>query len=241
MTINPGTLLRALILLAAPLVLSSCLYLPGKFDSTLTVKADRSFTYAYAGEIIALDLDKAMSDSLSDESGGDEENSETTDSAFSNVQSADKVSEDDAKYQEIATALRNEAGYNKVEYRGGGKFWVEYSLSGKLTHNFVFPFNSDSAMIFPFVAIELRGKDAVRIKAPGFAKQENESLSKMGSKGKQPPATMDGTFTLITDAEIVSQNNEAGAKTENGMKVVKWRATPLTKDAPMAVLKLAGI
>lgn len=37
---------------AAPLLLTGCLWGPGKFDSTLTLKRDGSFTLAYKGEIM---------------------------------------------------------------------------------------------------------------------------------------------------------------------------------------------
>ena len=40
------------------------------------------------------------------------------------------------------------------------------------------------------------------------------------------------------DAEIVSQNNEEGAKAVGTRRQIVWRATPLTKDAPTAVLRL---
>ena len=40
------------------------------------------------------------------------------------------------------------------------------------------------------------------------------------------------------DAEIVSQSNEEGARTAGGRKSVSWRVTPLTKEAPSAVLRL---
>ncbi len=52
-------------------------------------------------------------------------------------------------------------------------------------------------------------------------------------------SALDGTFTLTTNATIVSQNQEDGAQTQpNGTKKIVWRATPQTKEAPMAVLQL---
>jgi hypothetical protein len=52
---------------------------------------------------------------------------------------------------------------------------------------------------------------------------------------------MDGTFTLTTDAEIVSQNQEDGARTSGTTKTIVWRVTNRSKDAPMAVLRVAGL
>ena len=48
-------LFRLAALLAAPLLLASCLLSPGKFVSSLDIRKDRSFTFAYQGEIILLD------------------------------------------------------------------------------------------------------------------------------------------------------------------------------------------
>jgi len=50
----------------------------------------------------------------------------------------------------------------------------------------------------------------------------------------------EGTFTLTTDAEIVSQNQEDGAKAVPGGKQIVWKITPLTRIAPMAVVKFEG-
>ena len=44
---------------------------------------------------------------------------------------------------------------------------------------------------------------------------------------------------LDTDAEIVSQNNEDGAKTFGARNQSIWRVTPLTVDKPTAVLGLS--
>ena len=52
---------------------------------------------------------------------------------------------------------------------------------------------------------------------------------------------LDGTFTLTTDAEVVSQNNEGGATAGPNGKTITWKASPLTKDAPMAVLRVAPL
>ena len=46
---------------------------------------------------------------------------------------------------------------------GNRKLLIDYSISGKLDHSFVFPFNPDADVILPFIAIELRGKDKVRV------------------------------------------------------------------------------
>lgn len=267
-------LLAAVVL---PLALAACLFLPGKFESTLDIRADRSFAFTYKGEIQALDLKrltgKAMEAAMASEieEGSKTEEKESEDpTAFSNaswvqdVPAADpdlaltpkEKAERDAEYRELAAQVAKEAGYRKVEYRGDGLFYIDYAISGRLTHGFAFPFNQDAEMVFPFVVVDLRGKDGVRVKAPGFAEQKMGSMGGPATSGAMgamsegmgegmgkamgfDPAKIDGSFTLTTDAEIVSQNQEDGARTTGANRTIVWKINQRTKDAPMAVLRVA--
>jgi hypothetical protein len=225
--------------LVLPFLLLGCVLTPGKFVSTLTINADRSFTYAYKGEVYAVDPSAAMSD-LSESSDDDKSaNKKTTGAAA--AKAATKQAEADVKNREIATALAKETGYRSVSYAGKGKFLIDYSLSGVLTHSFVFPYNSDAEAVFPFIAVELRQGGIVRVKAPGFANDSSKDKTggMAGGASTSAAALLDGTFTIDTNAEFVSQNNEAGVTKAGARSTVTWRATALTKDAPTAVLRLA--
>lgn len=231
------------LLLLAPLALSGCLFVPGKFVADLVVRADRSFTFSYQGEVVAIDVEgtmgkamKGLGDSAKTEGESPTADPEAEPEALETEPTPEEKAAQDAKYRELAVQLAKEAGYRRVEYRGEGVFFVDYAISGVLTHNFTYPFNQDAALLFPWVAIELRGRDTVRIKAPGFAEQDSSS---MGMPDQQN-TKLDGSFTLTTDAEIVSQNNEDGAQTAGANKVIRWKVTSLTKDAPMAVLRVAA-
>lgn len=230
-------MLRRLKPLAAllPLLLWGCVLTPGKFVSTLDIRADRSFAFSYVGEVWAIDLGSGLGKGLTD---GKE--AEATPSATPIALADDETSEAETerKRAAIATALSKEAGYRKAEYLGGGRFAIDYAIAGRLTHNFIYPFNVDAEAIFPFIAIELRGRDGVRVKAPAFAANAN-SKGMPGAEGMGDK--LDGTFTLTTDAEIVSQNNEGGAVAGAAGRTIVWKATPLSKDAPMAVLRVAGL
>ena len=240
----------------APILLVGCAFSPGKFVSTLTILADRSFTFSYQGEVIAVDIAGEMAKGMGDAFKGlgdeddkkktttsllrdaawqEDEDSPTADEEESAEDDAAEVAKKEAKFKAIAEALTKEAGYRSVTYKGDGVFVVDYQISGKLTHNFLWPYNLDAEVIFPFVVMELRGADMVRVKAPAFGDSDSPG------KGKSDDAKskLDGTFTLITDGEIVSQNNEDGAKTDGTRRTVTWKATPLSKDAPMAVVKVA--
>ncbi len=52
---------RWAIICALPLMLCSCLLVPGKFVSDLTIHADRSFVFSYKGQVIASDPTDSMS------------------------------------------------------------------------------------------------------------------------------------------------------------------------------------
>ncbi|WP_380873474.1 hypothetical protein ACFB49_41700 [Sphingomonas sp. DBB INV C78] len=234
--------MRIIAALAAPMLLAGCLLQPGKFTSALTVKADRSFTFAYKGEVIALDPSEAMAAGFGGSSSGEDESEQTpeqkAEKAKEKAQKAKEAAENEVKRKAIAEALTKEAGYKSATYLGNGKFLIDYEISGKLDHNFIYPFNSDAEIVFPFIVVELRKGGTVRMVAPGYS----GSSSKAGSAPGMPSSNqaLDGTFTLTTDAEIVIHNNEAGAQTgAGGMKTLTWRATPLTKDAPTASLRLA--
>jgi hypothetical protein len=228
-----GRLFKVALALLLPFALASCVLAPGKFVSTLKIDADHHFTFSYVGEVYAIDMSDGMK-GLGDSSG--DHAAPASFQASDTEDPAKKKAAADARNREIAAALSKEAGYRKVSYVGDGKFEIDYLVSGTLDHAFVFPYNLDAEAVFPFVVVEVRANGTVRVKAPGFAADDN---SKSVPGAGQQTSKLDGVFTLDTDAEIVSQNNEEGAKPgAAGRRTISWRATPLTKDAPTAVLRL---
>ena len=242
--------LRAASALACCLMLSACLVTPGKFESTLDIRADRQFSFTYKGEILSSDM-KGLGSS-SGTPGDDPIESgtpEKKDSTFHKTAMQKGQDErfdpasapsDEAQMQAIATALSKEKGFRSARYVGNHKFEIDYAISGRLTHSFLFPFNSDAEIVLPFVAIELRGDDRVRVKAPGYSNGFDKSREPMGQSGPGEDASkaLDGSFTLTTNAEIVSQNQEDGAQSTPEGKRITWKVTPLTSEAPMATLRV---
>jgi hypothetical protein len=218
--------------LLLPLLLWGCLFEPGKFVSALTVNADRSFAFSYTGEVIA--AEPQSSGGASSSEGGEKKEAAAPPAA----PDADK----EAEYRAVAEAMRKEPGFIKAEYVGNRVFMIDYRASGSLTHAFAFPFNIDAKMLLPFVAVELRGKDGVRVMAPGFANENKDQMASMLPTESKQASRLDGIFTLTTAAEIVSQNNEAGATAgAKGGKTIAWRVNALTREAPMAVLRVAPL
>ena len=208
---------RLALALAAPFLLASCLLSPGKFTSTLDIRKDRSFTFTYVGEIIAADP-KVTSGSGSDATP---------------TKPAAPTAETIAQRKAIAEALSKEEGYRSVQYLGGDKFRVDYSISGRLDRGFVYPINLDAMAFVPWIAAELRKDGSVRIKAIAFG----DPGDALGSGNPSGPAEgREGTFTLTTDAILVMQNNEEGMAAGPGTKIV-WHVTPTTKAVPTAVIR----
>lgn len=226
-------LARLFAIAVMPLFLTACLFQPGKFTSTLDINADRSFVFSYLGEIHAIDMDKMAGGDLAMASG------ETAPSDQAAAKSEEKPSGmTEAEKAALAETLAKEAGFRRVEYRGDDVWFVDYRIAGTLNHSFLFPFNSDAEMVFPFIVIEVRANGTVRMKAPAFAKAQGQQAAAPIPMG-EGNSRIDGEFTLTTDAEIISQTNEEGAVTgADGRKTIKWRVTPQTDVAPMAVLRM---
>lgn len=217
-----------------PLMLAGCLFQPGKFTSTMDINADRSFAFSYFGEIHAVNMDKITegipgADSMSNERPKDGGESGSESGGMTEAQKA-----------ELAETLAKEAGFRRVEYRGNDVWFVDYRISGTLSHSFVFPYNSDAEMMFPFLAVEVRANGTVRMKAPAFTGSSSRpDMSGLGATPGESNDRIDGEFTLSTDTEIISQTNEDGAVTgPDGRKTIRWRITPQTNTAPMAVLRM---
>ncbi|WP_150290548.1 hypothetical protein [Sphingobium estronivorans] len=243
--------LRTAGVLAVSLLLSACLVTPGKFESTLDIRADRSFSFTYKGEILASDIGKGLgSPPSNDDPIGGTPPKEQPSKLHTALQPKEqpKAEErfdgkedknDEQQMQAIAAALSREKGFRSARYMGNHRFEIDYAISGRLTHAFLFPFNSDAQIVLPFVAVELRGDDRVRMKAPGYSNGYDKSQNPMGGSGGDDAAkALDGTFTLTTNAEIVSQNQEDGAQDTPQGKQIVWKVTPLTSEAPAATLRV---
>jgi hypothetical protein len=234
---------RLAAILAAPFLLASCLLSPGRFVSSLDIHKDRSFTFAYQGEVLLLDPSEGIQKGMTDALGGEskEEKEDKEDKAAPEANQGDSASAAPSGQLEnqrkaVLEALSKEEGYRSVEYLGGNKFRVDYQVSGRLDRNFVYPLNIDAMAIIPWIAIELRKDGTARMMAIAFGDSNNMA----GAAGSAKPDTgspgREGIFTFTTDATLVMQNNEAGMAPSPGTKVI-WKITPTTKSVPTAVVR----
>jgi hypothetical protein len=250
-------------LLAAPLLLASCLLTPGKFTSTLDIRADRSFTFTYVGEVVFVDPAEAMAQGMAeglaagatepvdeagrsaDGSGDVPDEAEAAPPPTPAASAAEPKVETPAKIAErraLAETLAKEEGYRSVEYLGNNKFRIDYSMSGRLDRGFLFPINLDAKALLPWIAIEVRRDNTARVTALAFGDADAAAGGMGGAGGMGPPdkgpVEREGTFTLTTDATLVMQNNEEGLAPGPGTRVV-WKVTPTSKTVPTAVVRFA--
>jgi hypothetical protein len=286
---------RAVVPALACLALTGCFLQPGKFDSTLNLRKDGSFTFAYKGQIYLLALSKVADMAMKAEAGDDKfvadscydddlnERTCTADelagqkSAWENAKKA-KAQEnqkntemmramlggidpaDPAAAKELAERLRHQAGWRSVSYVGDGLFEVDFALSSKLTHDFIFPTIERFPMANAFVTADRRADGTARIEAPAFTGQSATNpmqgalggmlgaaaasgAAKDGAENADVASLgipeIDGTFRIVTDGEILANNTEEGPQASPGGKVLQWHVTKRTTAAPMALVRLA--
>lgn len=157
--------------------------------------------------------------------------------------------------EELRQLLLRHKGWNKVEAKGDGVFEIEYSASGMLSHDMLFPIIEGVPTTNIFVQAILRDGNQVRVNAPGFSSESDAGpmggmmgampgLASMGqaeetSEALESIPTIDGTFTVRTNGEILANNTDEGANEDGGQKVLTWEISPRTKAAPTALIKLA--
>lgn len=150
--------------------------------------------------------------------------------------------------EELAARLRKQAGWRSVEYKGDGLFVVDFAITGRLDHDFVFPTVERLPQANAFVTLVRRNDGTVRIDAPGFTAGTGGDpfrtmmrMAAMEGEQKDVPKVPElaGTFTIITDAEILANNTEDGPVAMTAGKQLKWDVNLRTPQAPTALVKIA--
>lgn len=151
--------------------------------------------------------------------------------------------------EEFAARLRRQAGWRTVVDKGNGKFDVDFAISGRLDHDFIFPTVERMPIVTPFVTVVRRSDRSVRVDAPAFFPGGTsspmmgmaEAMTQAGAGGEQQAGApaLNGTFAIVTDGEILANNTDEGAAAGGaGGKRLEWKVNPRTPAAPSALIKL---
>lgn len=239
-----GKYCKSALALAAPLLLAACLLLPGKFESQLRLMNDGTYSFTYVGQMqLAEGDDKPMDLPSADEesipgSGAEEEQKNA---AMRSILGG-AVPGDDEGLKKFAAQLAKYDGWNRVEYMGDNLFEVEYAVSGHFDQMFAFPTIPGSTMQFPFVQIIRRSGGELEILTPAMAGPGGLSGAMgpmpMGETKMQP---IDGSFTIVTDGEVLSNNTEDGLSISGPTKTMRWQVDGMSgpDGSPRAIVKLA--
>ena len=302
------------LVLGLGLALAACLLSPGKFTSTLDLRRDGRFAFAYTGEVSMFGLAQlaAMGKQQGqqvfepqpcyglDETGqvpddaaaaaasaaadpavnGDEDadarectpaevatqksdwerqRKETAERERKDLENLKAVlggldPTDPKSVEEFAARLRRQAGWKAVTYRGEGLFEVDFAISGRLDHDFVFPIIEKFPTANTFVQVLRRNDGTVRIDAPGFMVSQGDNpmlgmmgmgmMGRMGGGEGMGDATMpkmpqlDGSFVLTTDGQILANNTDEGPTPGPGGQMLAWAVSVRTAAAPTALVRL---
>jgi len=160
----------------------------------------------------------------------------------------------------LVDRLRRQKGWNAVEHKGDGMFLVDFSIEGRLDHDFLFPTIERFPMSQFFIFVANRDNDVVRVDAPGFSAkaggnpfqemmagmagmggaQKNSDGEKSGGTDAPPIVPeLDGTFWIITDGEILANNTDEGPVTSPYGQTLEWKINKRTQSAPMALIDLS--
>jgi hypothetical protein len=157
--------------------------------------------------------------------------------------------------EEFATELERQAGWDRVEYVGNGTFDVTFAIRSTMSHDFAFPTFEDFPASTAFINASLRDGDRLQLRAPGFAAQGGNPLQALmgpmagafgelaSGESEDTPTMPDmpqmrGSFTITTDAQILTNNTDEGPRTGPGGQILEWEIGPSNTVAPTALLVL---
>ncbi len=204
---------------ALSMLLAACILMPGKFTSSLDLRKDGRFTFAYKGEIhfvspqdvkdsedkgeASFEPDPCLTEAgemrdctaaeIAEQKREREARKKESREAEKAQMAAMTGSEDlaDPKTaEEFARKLARQKGWRSVKSMGNVRFDVDYAISGTLTHEFTFPVMEDFPLANPFVQVIPRADDTVRIVAPGFSSGAGGSpLRALAQMGESEPTS----------------------------------------------------
>jgi hypothetical protein len=249
---------RRLFALAAPLLLTGCLWGPGKFTSDLTLRKDGSFILDYRGELVLQLPPDAQQEPWSDAKAKCEQDGKPRPCSKAEVaeqkSAYDKKRKDseemakmfglpgldDASNRAFAAKLMKYVGWRSVAYRGNGVFDVDYHIEGSTRQDFLFPALPDNNLIIPFVALRRRTDGSVLVTAPAFTGGSGPMgpAAGAGDIAKGPVSRAQGRFTVVTDGEVLTNNSEDGPAPHPLGRAVHWDVNAASTKVPETLIRL---
>ena len=153
----------------------------------------------------------------------------------------------------FVSMLEEQRGWNSVEDLGDGVFLVDFAITGRADRGFVFPMMEQMGYIDPFVIMTVGKDDRVRVRAPGFSMQDSGGAMGMiaglngladdtaSEDGDNPFAAIKpiaGTFRVVTDGEILTNNTSDGPSRDGALRVLEWQIDKDQTSVPETLIRL---
>jgi hypothetical protein len=155
---------------------------------------------------------------------------------------------DDEAARKVAANLLKYEGWKSATYKGKGVYQVDYRITGRVGHDFVFPVFPQGDMMIPFISMRTRADGAVMVSAPGYSgggfKGLANRMKMLGASSgdlKGMPETSvvtKGTFTLTTNGNPVTNNTEDGPVAGTTGQTLKWDVNNDSEKIPEALIRL---
>jgi hypothetical protein len=158
---------------------------------------------------------------------------------------------------EFIVRIKKQKGWRDIVHKGDGLFMVDYAVSGRIDQDYTFPVIEKTQGLSPFIVAAARANGAVRIDAPAFTGAGDSGfmggsmggllpiMQALGSTGDSEEARMfanlpkpQGTFTIRTDGDILTNNTEDGPSMSGATKVLQWTINARSKKPPEALIML---
>lgn len=261
------TIDRLVLALLAPLLLTGCLFTPGKFSSNLDIGRDQSFAFAYAGEIL-FSADPKATDGISDD-----DDEEATDISFepscmdeegeSRVCTADEK----AAQAEAAAARKEERAKRRAEMaktfgvdpedeasmkafaaalsKEAGWKSVEYLGEGKFKVDYAVRGTLDRDFVWPvypkmemvFPLVVIRKRADGAVQVIAPGFANGAARPSFENPLSQRGGKADGVFTIGTDAEIVTNNTDDGPVREGARQKLVWKVDAFASKTPETLIR----
>lgn len=153
---------------------------------------------------------------------------------------------DDVAARKIAAEMLKYDGWKSVVYKGKGVYEVDYQLSGRIGHDFIFPVFPQGDLLIPFVAVRGRTQGAVLVSAPALSGGGFKGLTSrakmLGAAGAkdmpQSSVVTKGRFTVTTDGEVLTNNTADGPTPVANGRQMAWDIDANSDKIPEALIKL---
>lgn len=155
---------------------------------------------------------------------------------------------DDAANAKIAAEMTKYAGWKSVTYKGKGIYDVDYQITGRVGHDFIFPVFPQGDILIPFVTMRPRGDGTAFVSAPALAgggfKGLSSRMKMLGAAGAgrsdfpQTSVVTKGRFTITTDGVPLTNNTSDGPVAGTAGQTLTWDVDNNSEKIPEALIRL---